>query len=75
MANIKFDQAAPARAIYYEVCYRKVNGGIGSTNEGIYAERKHAEMHIELAKAKGGTSDYFIATLSVPVSETEVANG
>jgi hypothetical protein len=70
-------QAEPMRAIYYGVFFRDRNGGLQVATDNFYVERKRAERFIELykaCKADGAKTDYFIATLSVPVSAEEQAN-
>ena len=73
---VKFEcpQPEPTRAIYYGVFFRDGNGRPQIATDSFYAERKRAEGVIErfrVGKVKGMGTDYFIATLSVPVSAKE----
>lgn len=71
-------QAEPTRAIYYGVFFRDGTGKLLAATDNFYPERQRAEMFIRLygaCRAEGTKTEYFIGTLSVPVSAEEVANG
>jgi hypothetical protein len=70
-------QVEPIRAVYYGVFFRDCSGRLQVATDNFYAERKRAEMFIELygaCRAEGTKTEYFIGTLSVPVSAEEKAN-
>lgn len=74
IVKLAYPYAEPTRAIYYGVFFRDRNGGLQAVTGNFCAERKRAEAFIEQRKAEGTKTDYFIATLSVPVSALEAGN-
>lgn len=64
----------PKRAIHYGVFFRDCDGKLQVAIDSLCAERRRAEMFIDLRKAEGVKIDYFVVTLSVPASAEEQAN-
>ena len=64
----------PTRAIYYGVFFRDFCGRPRIATDNLYADRKHAEVFIESRKREDLRAEYFIATMSVPASQEELAN-
>jgi hypothetical protein len=65
----EYPHAEPTRAIYFGVFFRDLDSRLRVATDNFYAQRKLAELFIELRKPED--IDYFIVALSVPVSAEE----
>lgn len=71
IANVEDFQAEPTRAIYYGVFFRGRDGTPQSATKDLHAECGNAEGLMARRKAEDMQTEYFVAPVSVPISEKE----